>query len=72
LDFFIALLTEFMFFVADDKNGTRRNAHDSLSRAADAQMPPTGVAVARHHDKVDVQILGCFGDLVGCMPSAHR
>ena len=65
-------LNELVFFFADDEYWTRRGAHDSLSRAADAQMPPTGIAVGRDHDKIDLQILGRFGDLVGGMPSAHR
>jgi hypothetical protein len=38
-------LNELVFFFADDEYWTRRGAHDSLSRAADAQMPPTGIAV---------------------------
>ncbi len=65
-------LNEVVFFFADDEDWTRRGAHDSLSRAADAQMPPTGIAVGRDHDKIDVQILGRFGNLVGGMPTAHR
>src|SRR5678815_1049847 len=63
-------LNKLVFFFADDEYWTRRSAHDSFSRAADAQLPPTGIAVGRDHDKIDVQILGRFGDLVGCMPSA--
>src|SRR5678815_2346654 len=65
-------LNELMLFFAHDEYWTRCGAHDSLSRAADAQMPPTAIAVGRDHDKIDVQILGRFGDLVGCMPTAHR
>src|SRR6266480_1401877 len=65
-------LDKVLLLFADDKDRTRRRSHHALSRAADAQMPPTRIAVGRDHDKIDVQILGRFGDLVGCMPTAHR
>ena len=45
--------------------------HDSLGRAADTEVPPTGIAVGGDDDKIDVQVPGHFVDLVGCMPSAH-
>jgi hypothetical protein len=72
LEFLIAVLTEFVFFLADDENGTRRSEHNSFSRCANAQMAAVGIAVGRDHDKIDVQILGHFVDLVRCMPDSHR
>src|SRR5262249_4515971 len=66
------ILNKFVLFFSDDEDGTRRGAHDALGRAADAKMSPAGVAVGRDHDKIDVHLLGRFGDLVGCMPDTHR
>ena len=65
-----AWLNEFMFFFANDEYWTGRGAHDSLSRAADTQMSPTGVAVGGDHDQIDVKILGSFGDFVRRMSDA--
>src|SRR6266487_1438848 len=65
-------LNELMFFLADDEDATWRGAYDSLSGAADAQMPPAGISVGRDRDKIDVHLLGRFGYLIGCMPNAHR
>ena len=71
LRFLHEAVLEFMFFLTDDENGTWCGAYDSLSCATDAQMPPTGVAVSRDHDKIDVQIFGRLGDLVGRVPSSR-
>jgi hypothetical protein len=43
-------LTEFVFLLADDENGTWRSMHNSLGRAADTEVPPTGVAVGGDDD----------------------
>src|SRR5262245_1522555 len=69
--FLQSCLEKLVLFLADNENGTRRGAHDSLSRAADAQVAPTGITVRRDHDQIDVQLLGRFGDLVRCMPDPH-
>src|SRR5215472_3937314 len=64
-------LNKLMLFLANDENWTRRGAHDTLRRSADAEMPPTGITMRGDHDEIDVQFLGRFGDLIRCMPDAH-
>src|SRR5436190_2600961 len=65
-------LNKLVLFFSDHEDGTRGGTHDALGCAADAQMPPTRIAMGPDHDKIDVQLLGPFGDLVRGMPRAHR
>src|SRR5215467_10794002 len=64
-------LNKLMLFLANDENGTRRGAHDTLRRGADAEMPPTGITMCGDHDEIDVQLLGRLSDLIRCMPDTH-
>ena len=53
-----------MLLFADDQNRARRATNDAFRRAADAKMPPAGVTVSGHDDKIDIQITGGLHDFV--------
>src|SRR5205809_1025899 len=63
-------LNEFMFLLADGENRAWRDPDHVFCRTAKAKMPPARIAVRRDDDKIDIQVLGRFAYLVGCVPSA--
>jgi hypothetical protein len=48
----------------NNEHGAGRSAHDAFRSAADAEMLPTGVTVRCHHDKIYIELLGRFHDLM--------
>src|SRR5262249_7243147 len=57
-------LDEIVLLFANYEYWAGRRAHNAFCSAADGEMFPACVAMRRHHNKIDIELFGCFDDFV--------
>jgi hypothetical protein len=55
---------EVVLLLTNNQHRTRRSAHDTFGCAADGEIFPTRETVRGDHDKIDIELFGCFDDFV--------